>query len=88
MDPTENIRRKMVYDINSQVRSDNKDKERERLESIYGPGNVWDTRELSARFEVLGFMAPFCVVQDRKTGEKGSVEFIHNPRLYFNYKKD
>lgn len=41
-----------------------------------------------AKFKVIGFMAPFCVVEDRQTGKKGSVQFQHSPRFYFNYIED
>lgn len=48
-------------------------------------GQVWDTDELREEFEVLGFGAPFVVVRKRSTGEKGSLEFCHSPRYYFNW---
>ena len=48
---------------------------------------VWDTSELSKEFEVLGFMAPFCVVRNKKTGREGSIAFQHLPRLYFDFKE-
>ena len=87
-DITEPIRRVEVAAINSSVESDDKASEKTRLEGIYGQGNVWDRDGLSERFEVIGFMAPYCVVKDRKTGKKGSVQFQHDPRLYFNYVED
>ena len=55
----------------------------EALEAEYG--QVWTTTELSHDFEVLGFMAPFVVVRRRSDGMKGSLEFQHNPRLYFHF---
>jgi hypothetical protein len=48
----------------------------------------WDTAQLSAEFEVIGFMAPFVVVRRRADGVKGSMEFTHNPRFYFNFVAD
>ena len=48
----------------------------------------YTTAELQEKFNVLGFMMGFCVVEDKETGEKGSFEFFHSPRIYFNYKKD
>jgi hypothetical protein len=62
------------------------DTERKRLESQYG--QVWDTAQLSEDFEVLGFMAPFVVVRRRSDGRKGSLEFQHAPRFYFNFALD
>lgn len=85
-DTTENARKALVGIVNSTVQSDNKDSERKRLESIYG--TVWDAKELSNQFEILGFMAPFVVVKNRTTGEKGSLMFQHSPRFYFNFKAD
>jgi hypothetical protein len=46
---------------------------------------VWDTKELSERFEVLGFKNPFAIVRDRTTGQRGSVLFQHSPRYYFGF---
>ena len=84
-DTTENIRRSMVANIAGQVESTNPQTERQRLESEWGVGNVFDTAQLSAQFEVIGFMAPFCVVREKASGKKGSVQFQHNPRLYFGF---
>ena len=41
---------------------------REALEARYG--RVWDTDELKAEFVVLGFRAPFVVVQRKSDGRK------------------
>ena len=60
---------------------------RTELEAQYG--QVWNTEELRhSRWEVIGFMAPFVVVRDKATGKKGSLEFQHNPRYYFNFQTD
>ena len=48
----------------------------------------WNTQELSAEFEVIGFMAPFVVVRRKSDGAKGSMEFTHSPRFYFNFMAD
>ena len=79
-DPTETIRRERLVEINAEPGS------REALEAQYG--QVWDTQELSRDFEVIGFMAPLCVVRRRSDGKKGSVEFQHNPRLYWGFVED
>ena len=76
-DPTETIRRQRVMEINLQPGS------REALEAQHG--QVWSTNELSGDFEVLGFMAPLVVVRRRSDGRKGSLEFQHGPRFYFNF---
>lgn len=55
--------------VESEVESEDQDKERTRLESLYG--SVWDTKELRRDFDVLQFQAPFVQVvrkSDRKVG--------------------
>jgi hypothetical protein len=48
----------------------------------------WDTKQLQQDFEVLGFLAPFVVVRRKADGVKGSLEFTHNPRVYYNFRAD
>jgi hypothetical protein len=48
---------------------------------------VWTSRLLQEDFEVLGFAAPFVVVRRRSDGVKGSLEFTHHPRVYFNWQE-
>jgi hypothetical protein len=79
-DQTEKIRRERLVEINAVPGS------RETLEAQYG--QVWDTQELGLEFEVMGFMAPFVVVRRKVDGQKGSLEFQHNPRFYFNFVVD
>lgn len=79
-DQTEGLRRAMVAEINEHAG------ERASLESKHG--KVWDTQQLGAEFSVLGFMAPFVVVQRRSDGKKGSLTFQHSPRFYFDFVED
>ena len=76
-DVTEPIRRQRLAEINAEPGS------REALEAQYG--QVWSTQELGQNFEVLGFRAPLVVVRRKADGQKGSLEFQHNPRFYFNW---
>ena len=76
-DPTEGTRRERLVEINAEPGS------REALEAEYG--QVWDTSELGRDFVILGFMAPLVVVKRKADGMKGSLEFQHSPRLYFNW---
>jgi len=76
-DPTETARRQRVVEINLVPGS------REALEAQHG--KVWDTSQLTQDFEAIGFMAPFIVVRRRTDGVKGSLEFQHSPRFYFNW---
>jgi hypothetical protein len=48
-------------------------------------GRVWDTNELGQDFKVEGFAAPFVIVERKADGERGSLEFQHSPRFYFNF---
>ena len=79
-DETEPIRRKRLAEINAEPGS------REALEAEYG--QVWTTTELSEDFEVLGFLAPYVVVRRKCDSVKGSLEFQHQPRFYFNFRAD
>lgn len=76
-DETEPIRRMRLAEINASP------SDRAALETQYG--KVWDTGELSTEFEVTGFMAPYATVRRKSDDQKGSVEFQHSPRFYFNY---
>jgi hypothetical protein len=76
-DPTENVRRQMVAEINAEPGS------REALEAQHG--QVWDTDQLREDFEVVGFLAPFVAVRRRSDGVRGSLSFQHSPRLYFGF---
>lgn len=58
----------------------------EDLAATSGP--TWDTEALRRDFEVLGFSAPFVVVRRRSDGLKGSLEFTHEPRVYFGWTED
>lgn len=80
MDETENIRRKMVNEINANPGS------REALEKEHG--QVWNTEQLPRDFEVRGFMAPFVVVKRKSDGQVGSLEFQHRPRFYYGFTPD
>ena len=54
-------------------------------EGIYG--QVWDTTELKRDFVVLGFLAPVVAVRRKDNGAEGTLDFLHQPRLYFNYRR-
>jgi hypothetical protein len=79
-DPTEAIRRERLAEINAEPGS------REALEAQHG--QVWDTQQLGQDFQVIGFLAPLVVVRRKADGVKGSLEFQHTPRYYFNFVAD
>jgi hypothetical protein len=51
-------------------------------------GQRWTTEELADDFEILGFAAPFVVVRQRSDGQLGTLEFTHEPRIYFGFVPD
>ena len=79
-DSTEQIRRKMVDEINTNPAG------REILEKEYG--KVWDTYELTGDFDVEGFMAPFVMVKRKSDNVTGTIKFQHQPRFYFSFMGD
>jgi ATP-dependent Zn protease len=79
-DPTENIRRQMVNEINAEPGS------REALEQKYG--KVWDMTEMSNDFRALAFMATLIIVERKSDGKKGTLTFQHRPRYYFAWEED
>ena len=79
-DPTEDIRRTLVVQVNADPN------ERAALESQHG--QVWDAEALARDFVVVGFMAPFVVVRRKADGVVGSLMFQHHPRYYFGWKQD
>lgn len=48
----------------------------------------WDSDQLREAFEVIGFAAPFVAVIRKSDGQRGSLEFTHSPRYYFNWVPD
>lgn len=78
-DKTENIRK-----LHAEI-SNSFPLEKAELEKHFG--KVWDTKELSSDFHVIGFMAPYIVVERKSDKKKGSLEFQHSPRLYWNFRE-
>jgi len=76
-DRAERARRKRLAEVNLAAAG------REELEKRHG--KVWDSQELRNDFEVIGFSAPWVVVKRKSDGVKGSLEFQHEPRFYFDF---
>lgn len=78
-DPTESARRAML--AAGQPLTD--------LEAtLANLGERWDTDGLRRDFTVHAFLAPFCTVTRRADGARGTLEFTHSPRWYFNFVED
>ena len=76
-DQTEDYRRNVVQEINQDPGS------REALEAEHG--EVMDTTEVQAKYEITGFMAPFVVVNRKSDWVKGVLTFQDYPRFYFDF---
>ena len=76
-DPTEAARRRMVDEINETPR--------DRAELEKSNGEIWDTNQLTAEFDVDGFLAPYVSVIRKRDGAKGLMLFQHQPRFYFGF---
>ena len=79
MDATEDIRRQLVQEVNAGELT------RATLETQHG--RVWDTDEVRAEFEVIGFAAPFVMVRRLEDGRRGTLMFTHSPRFYFSFQE-
>ena len=60
--------------------------ERLRLEAEYG--QVWTIDEVREQFTVVGFLAPYVDVTRKSDGQRGTMQFQHNPRFYFGWEPD
>jgi hypothetical protein len=85
IDETEAIRRARLRELNTGLDPEEAER-RAQLEAQYG--QVWTTKEVAEEFELIGFAAPFVVAKRKSDGQKGSLEFVHWPRFYFNWIAD
>ena len=58
---------------------------KQELQDTYG--QTWTTDELCRDFEVKAFGGGVVEVRRRSDGARGSLDFDHMPRLYFNWVK-
>ena len=54
-------------------------------QAIQEDGECWTTEEVQEDFEITGFMAPFVTAVKRETKEKGTLVFVHRPRVYYGW---
>lgn len=73
-------RREIISQVNAQPKT------RREMEML--GQEVWDSETLTQDFEVLGFRAPFVIVESRVDGARGSLMFQDSPRLYFGFERD
>jgi hypothetical protein len=48
-------------------------------------GQTWNTEELQRDFEVFSFSAPYITVRRKSDGQMGTLEFVHRPRVYWDF---
>ncbi len=48
-------------------------------------GETWDTAQMQAAFDVMGFGGGYCVVTRKSDGKRGSLDFTHSPRFYHSF---
>jgi hypothetical protein len=60
---------------------------REELEAKYGKENVFNISELTTKFKIESFLAPYCFAERKSDGAKGHFLFQHSPRFYFDFKE-
>jgi len=78
----------MELTIKDYGQSVNPDENAARLDLEGRYGKVWNTEELRAEYDVIGFCAPFVVAIRKSDGARGSLEFTHSPRFYFAFTVD
>jgi hypothetical protein len=58
---------------------------REDFERAYG--QVWDTEQLREAFAVESFCYGLCFVTRKEDNQRGTLDFNHLPRFYYNFSK-
>ena len=85
MDETENVRRVMVAYLNASLSEDELHRY-QQLCAQYGDDNVYNTKSVQEVFEIEGFLAPFVMVIRKSDRVKGTMQFCHSPRFYFDFR--
>ena len=45
------------------------------------------TAEMQEQYKVMGFALNMCIVERKSYGVKGTLDFDHSPRLYYNFQE-
>ena len=78
----------MTADPTAQARRDMIASRQPATDLAADEGQKWTTAELQREFEVICFAAPFVVVRRRSDGQLGTLEFVREPRVYFDWRPD
>lgn len=49
---------------------------------------IMNTDQMTALYTVRAFCAPYVIVSRKADGKCGTLEFVHSPRIYFNWQAD
>jgi hypothetical protein len=71
---------------NELIRVNDRDLAKEALAKDYG--EVLTTAETQEKYQILQFMAPYVLVTRLGDGKKGTLQFSHLPRYYFNFQEE
>ena len=63
----------------------NENKEQIKAELQAEFSDVYDTTEMQESFKVDSFLAPYVYVERKKDNVKGTLQFTHMPRFYFDF---
>ena len=63
---------------------------KEQAIAVFADNDIeaYDGDALQAKFVVIGFAAPYVVVQRKSDDKKGTLQFFHSPRVYFDFVED
>lgn len=64
-----------------------RDAVRARLKAEGRNGPFLSTEELTRDYEVNGFAFGFCDVTRKSDGQRGTFDFVHWPRIYYDWKE-
>ena len=80
----------MILEIDSSILKtlDLSDQIKNQLVAKFGLDNVYDRVQMQEKYSVLSFCAPYVTVERKADGTKGTLEFSHMPRFYFNFVAD
>lgn len=59
-----------------------------RIELEKKHGVVYNTEELQQNYIVHSFLAPFILCTRKSDGVRGTLQFTHDPRFYFDFKPE
>jgi hypothetical protein len=84
-DPTEETRKAMLLGQQTILAEFTDEQIEEDMRKGYP--DACNTKELQEQYRVTSFLAPFVSVVRRSDGVKGTLRFIHQPRIYYGFQE-